>query len=398
MSIAWNSDVDLHIDIAFGDDPFDASPTWTDVAQYAYRVTITRGRPSVSTEYAAGRAQVFFRNDDGRFDPNNSSSPYSPDVVLMVPIRIRATYNVTTYELYRGFVRQWDLQYPAKGKMSNTVAHCTDALELFNYEDLINNTYSEESTDTRIGNVLDDVGFPAGWRNLAGGVADVQVLDLTDTPKNALLHLRECAIAEQGNLFVAADGDVTLYDRTNWQGGSSSNATFGPSNLEYTEVTVDYDDQQLFTQASITRDGGDSQAASDATAVAAYGGRTFTHSGGAMVDDNGALNVAEIVVEKRKTVEPRVTSLELAPADNPSTHWPQALGRDLADAITVIVDPPGGGTDLNQKVHIESIHHDIDVDGAAWLTRWGSHPISAYEEVDFWELNVSNLGTDTNLA
>jgi hypothetical protein len=65
--------------------------------------------------------------------------------------------------------------------------------------------------------------------------------------------------------------------------------------------------------------------------------------------------------------------------------------------VTVTVDPPGGGTDLNQLVTVESISHKVRP--KAWSMRVSCHPLSAFEQLDFWILGTSDdLDTDTVLA
>lgn len=70
---------------------YPATITWTDISEYvdvAQGVTITRGAADELSETQPGTATLTLDNSDGRFTPNNPSSPYYPFVRRNAPIRI----------------------------------------------------------------------------------------------------------------------------------------------------------------------------------------------------------------------------------------------------------------------------------------------------------------------
>ena len=76
MSVAFNSDVTLTIEIGFDSDPLDTSQTFTDVSAYIREFSIDRGRQHDLADYQTGTASVVLDNTDDRFNPLNTSSPY----------------------------------------------------------------------------------------------------------------------------------------------------------------------------------------------------------------------------------------------------------------------------------------------------------------------------------
>jgi hypothetical protein len=65
--------------------------TWTDVSQYVNQISgvnITRGASDELSDTQPASASLTFENQDGRFTPDNSGSPYSPYVRENAPIRI----------------------------------------------------------------------------------------------------------------------------------------------------------------------------------------------------------------------------------------------------------------------------------------------------------------------
>jgi len=103
------------LEVAFTTDP-GATPTWTDISAYLMSFTINRGRQRELDRYAAGRASILLDNTDRRFDPNYSSSPYYPNVVPMRRVRIRATYNAVTYDVFNGYADGWRQTYAPPGQ------------------------------------------------------------------------------------------------------------------------------------------------------------------------------------------------------------------------------------------------------------------------------------------
>lgn len=124
----------ITVEVAFGNDPFDASLTWTDISAFVIgSINISRGRQHELGRIETGTASLTLTSTDDRFNPENTSGPYSPDVKPLVPIRIRATdpNDATVYDLFRGYVRKWPQTWTQGGIMSRVPIECVDALGLF---------------------------------------------------------------------------------------------------------------------------------------------------------------------------------------------------------------------------------------------------------------------------
>ena len=391
--MSWHSDVDLDLDIGFGSGPLAASPTWTDVSTDIRSMTINRGRSSISQSFPAGTMTVTLDNRDGDYDPNNSSSPHSPNLKLGTPVRVQATYNMTTYDLFYGHISRWPLNYPMSGKDAIAVIECTENLGLLRSGRLLAQSYSVELTGTRIGNILDDASWPAGARSIAVGSADCAAITYSGDAGQLIADTVE---AEQGSFFMAKNGDATFLARTQFSGVSPV-ATFDPgTNLDYAEVSVLYDDDELINIAEITAASGAAQSDSDATSITEHGEHAYANTNDSVFDANSAFNVANWLVDKRKEVASRVTGLSIHPQEDPTSLWPEVLDRELQDLITVKVDPPGAGTNLDQDVAIQSIQHSITP--GSWVVSYVCHPVSSLETTSYWVLGTSELDTGTVLA
>lgn len=392
----WVGDVNLDIDIGFGSGPLATSPSWTDVSTDVRALTITRGRSSVHDQFDSGTMVVTVDNRDGDFDPNNTSSPHDPDLKLGTPLRIQATHSVTTYDLGRGHISRWPLDYSVSPKFEATVAlEVTENLAILRTTRLQAQAEVFESVDTRIGNILDAVSWPAADRSLTSTATGVAAVTFTGS---AGIFLDQAVEAEQGYFFIAKNGDATFRPRTLFS-STSSQATFGSGGgeLDYTAIDIlPYDDDLLINLAEITGATGNAQSKIDTTSRTAHGEHAFSSSNASIPNESSAQNVADWIVGKHKDVEVRITGFTIQPQNDPTNLWPEVLDRELLDLVTIKFDPPGGGDALNQLVAIEGIQHSIGP--GFWETTYTCHPASAFETTSYWDLDTSQLDTTTVLA
>lgn len=120
------------VEVAFGlgpyDEPLDAD--WVDITDYVDEVSTSRGRDSELDAYPAGSMRLTLDNTDRRFDPLNTSGPYTGDLVANVPVRLRADIAGTKYPIWRGFVDGWPAEYSEGGFERTMQVECSDALRL----------------------------------------------------------------------------------------------------------------------------------------------------------------------------------------------------------------------------------------------------------------------------
>lgn len=129
----------LDLDVLNGDATLGPAETFTDVSAYVRSVQCRRGRQRSTDTFAAGTANIVLDNRDGRFDPSNTSGPYSAGgvsgVVPMRPIRVSATYAGTEYRLFTGFIDSWSFEYAASLSDATATIACSDGLKLLSATD-----------------------------------------------------------------------------------------------------------------------------------------------------------------------------------------------------------------------------------------------------------------------
>lgn len=390
-------DVDPEVGVGLGSGPFAASPTFTDIRDYLSRITIRRGRSSLLSRFDTASCTIRLDNTDGRFDPANTAGPYYPDLAVRVPAKVVVTQDTVDYTIFYGIIEQIPLAYDDGAYSSWVDMVLVDLSRVLAMWDLTGVTLTTGYSGAQVGEILDEVGWPAGLRSVDAGT--VRVPGRTcDDGESALDAIASIVAAEFGHFFVAADGTATFADRAANFGGATSQATFGPgaSELGYEQIEIAYDDDTLFNAAVAQGDNVDTQTAVDATSIASYGKTTINVSSKSFLGPTYAKNVAEWWPLRHKDVRVRIRGLTLKPQFDESNMWPQALGRELRDVVTVKFTPPSGDA-LNQACSIERIDHDVDASGY-WITRWTLQPLAAAETLDYWIVGTSEMDSDTRIA
>jgi hypothetical protein len=392
-----STNVTVTVRIAFATDPLADVPTWTDVSAYAYELNIKRGRQHELGRIEAGTATVMLKNNTGVFWPGNAAGPYYGYILPGKRINIRATYGVTTYDLFTGFIESWVPQWSGKHENGAVMrVQCSDALKLLATYELNNAGYASETTDVRIGNVLDDIGFPAADRDLDTGQTTLPASGAL-VAENAMNHLRDVQDAEQSIIFIAGDGHVQFHSRHHrLLNEYASAAAFGDDAGEsmYVDLSPSLDDTYIYNDVRMTRSGGTEQAVSDATSQTAYGPRTHAQTGLLLTADTEALAMAQWLLSQYKDPAMRVSGITVWPDKAAADLFPKALGYDIGERITVRLDHAY----VNEDYHIEGVRHDYSR-GGVWKTQWQLG--NADSVTTYWLIGragYSEMGDTTRLA
>jgi hypothetical protein len=370
---------------------------WADVTGYvetiavASRSTRTTG-PLV--RYDASTFTITLNNSDRRFDPSNLTGPYvsggATQVTPMRAARVRATWAGVTYDIARGFADAWGIDYtpPAYSRVTLT---CTDAFKVLANNDraAAGAAGAGENTGARVGRILDSAGWPSADRIIDTGSSTLQATTLDGS---ALTELQMAVDSELGELYVDGAGRVVFRSRAATLTDTRSvtpQAVFGPAVGEHRYVTAapDYDDTQLANKVTAAVVGGAEQTAADAASQAAYLIRTAARTDLILQTDADAASWAGFVLYISKDPELRFSALTINPRVDPADLYPQVLGRELGDRITVRLIPPGGGDPIERDCFIRGIEHTVGP--MQWLTTWTLGSATKYS---FLILDDATLG------
>lgn len=381
---------------AFGEDAFSDNPTWTG-ANVMVSFDISRGRQHELNRIEAGTLRMLLLNTDFRFWANYVPSPYYPNVKPGVRVNIRAIYNSTVYDLFTGYVEEflphW-METPGKGAI--ITCRASDAIKNLSVMELNDAVgYAQELSGTRVGNVLDDLDWPAADRDIDAGQSLVIATGALANTK-AMDHLFNVQSAEYGILFIAGDGTMTFHDRHRRfeEPLLTSQAVFGDDTgeMHYCDVKFSYDDGYIYNDIRRTRLGGTEQVASDATSQSTFGKRTNSLQGMLVVNDPEASAQASYLLNRYKNPSLRVKQIQIYPQSRPGYLFPKVLLYDIGTKITIRLNE----ADVDEDYHIEGITHSMSKDHK-WITTWQLTKAEAM----FWvlgEVGFSELGSTTILG
>lgn len=239
-----------------------------------------------------------------------------------------------------------------------------------------------QTTDQRIGYVLDEIDWPTNLRDLETG--NTTLGPATFKPGDlALGYLRLITSTEDGLLFLTADGKVRFLDRY-WRYldtlATVSQFTFtdaAGSSTGYAEFDLDLDDELLVNVARFTRRDGAEQVASNATSVGIYGEAEKQQSNLLHRTDTEARALAEWTVATQGTPLPRVPKIRVPLHAYSAADQAAVLALDLGHRVTCVRTPQGVGSSITLAFQIDGIRNDIG--GGEW----------------WWEAYVSPVPEDT---
>lgn len=385
----------------FGAGAFGSAGEFVDVSAYVRRGQVTRSSSrfdGITTRPEPGTAEVLLDNRDARFDPTNPAGPYlaagESQIRPLVAWRIRAVDTLgATHNVWRGFADGWELDYPLNGLDATCLLRGTDATKvLANIErpPLETEVGAGEDTGARIGRILDNAGWPAADRDLDVGLTAVQA---TDLGRGSWAEILLTADTEVGSVLIDRTGKVVFRNRNALSldpASADSQATFGdgPGELGYTGLTPAYDDDTLANEVRIGRENSDVEGlAIDAASQSRYLPRSFVRTDLLHTTDAESQDLADYVLAILKDPELRFESIALFPQEDPDAIWPQALGREIGDRITIRRRPPGRADVIEREVLVRGIAHDFDP--ATWTTTFTLQDAS---RIGFFVLDDASLG------
>ena len=345
-----------------------------DVSNLLDSIQTNRGRQISTEQFQTGTASVRILDQNGYFNPQNPASPYYNYLNPMRKITITATYLGTTYSIFAGYITGYNTTTPKfDGDIVYTTVTAVDGFRLFQNAQFfgVTGAVAGETTGTRIGKILDTIGWPSALRDIDTGLTTCQADP--STQRTALAALQTVATTEYGAIYMDTQGRVAFQDRTVTVGSVAGTPTVFADNgtgLKYFDVKWVFDDTQIYNLATITRQGGTVQTASDSASITKFFTHSYNQSGLLMESDAEALNYAQAFVASRKDTTVRVDELTLdLQQDNYATGTVAALTMDFFSPVTVTTTQPNNTT-LSKTEQVFNVSHSITP--SSWKVRFGT--------------------------
>ena len=354
----------------------DAPADVVDVSDIAIRVSIRRGRNRILNSFEAGTATVVLEDENGDWNPQNTSGPYYGKLLPLRKIRIWADYDdgggTDRYYLYSGYITSYDNTFRVGiDEVSSVTLQCVDAFRLFQNVNIttVAGTSAGQDSGARINNLLNLASYPTSQRLIDTGDSTVQA-----DPGTARTLLTACQTVEQtelGGFYIDAEGNAVFLSRTDVSLKADQTPLLFNDNgtdISYQSIDFAYDDTQIFNDITVTRLGGTAQTVTDTTSIETY----FIHSGQRtdllMQTDAEALDQAQMLLNARANALLRIDSIGLNLMDESASNRIVAgLDSELFTLIDVTKTGQASST-FTLELFIQGIQHDITP--TTWNTKF----------------------------
>jgi hypothetical protein len=323
----------------------------------------------------------------------------SPFVASMRP---RKVVQITTagQPVFNGVVDDWDLDYSLNNDHMASVK-ITDGFVFLAGQEIEPHTATAQATGARINAILDraEIAWPPGKRAIDTGSSTLQADAIGGTanaqPVPALPYLQKVEEAEQGALFIGADGALTFRDRGSLQTLTTDTVfTDDGTGIPFTNINAAYGAEELRNRVTVSRLNGGTATAVDAASVTAYGAIDFEIRDSLLADDTQAQSLADAIVARYAEPLLRIDDIEVVLNALTPAQVDQVLALELGALVRVLYTPSGIGDPIDQFVRLDQIEHNITAEQHRVRLSFsqGEPPALVLDSATFGLLDVNTLG------
>ena len=323
------------------------------------QITINRGRNIQQDQYIAGTAVVRVLDPNSYFNPQNTSSPYYGYLVPLRKLRVSATTATSQQFLFSGYTTEYRYTYPQGQEIGYVDIYCADAFRLMQLAQVttVTGATAGEATGTRLGKILDQIGFPASLRTISTGNSLCQA-DPAQS-RTALGALKNVEFSEQGAFYINGAGTAIFKSRNEVVSSISGtpiefNQTTG---IPYKNLVFAFDDKLIINQATVTRYGGSPQFAQNAASIVRYFPHNYTVQDLVIDTDANAANIAKTYVATRAETTIRIDAMTVDLLD-PAVPTNTMIGLDYFTNCKITNVQPDGST-IVKTLQVQGLNWDI---------------------------------------
>jgi len=334
-----------------------------DVSNVVDSIKTNRGRTALSDIFQTGTMSLRIIDQNVDFNPMNPASPYYNVLTPMRKVSITATWEGNTFPIFAGYITSYNTTTPKDvGEIVYTEIQAVDGFRLFQNAQIttVPTTPAGQTSGTRIGKLLDAVGWPTSMRDIDTGQTTVQADP--GTLRTSLGAMQLITSTEYGSLYMDASGNLVFKDRlltSSSVAGTPVDFNDDGTGISYNNALWKLDDTLVFNKATITRTGGTPQVAFNQDSIDKYFLHSYQEQNLLMETDAEALNNAQAFVASRQETSIRCDAVTLdLYTDNYDAGILAALDLDFFDPVTVTTTQPGSST-LTKTLQVFGISHDI---------------------------------------
>lgn len=387
--------------------------TRTEITADVLRLTITRGRARERETMAPGRCQIELWNRTGKYDPDNVSGPYFPnirpnklvEVVAYVatagsPFTIGSSTmgggdafgagGEVAVALFTGRLEGGPLTFEESGLQPKVTWNAIDASKRLNRDrSLTGYGIAGDLTGERVVAVLDGATptWPATERDIAPGTRTVQA-ETGDAGRYD--YMNTVAASEFGAFFISKEGWAIFRDST-WEPDPATPVLgYAGGEYPYSRIVIVDDEAEIFNAVTVTAPSLADQFAEDTGSQVEFGRADLSVS--TILDSTGDMSdIALSLVNAYASPRRRIASLRV---DRVAADWSFFLSKELQDRVTVRHRPIYGGL-FEQLSVIQGIGIEVE-DSENWAVTWNlAPPLSVVSNPNLLTENQSSMETST---
>lgn len=260
-----------------------------------------------------------------------------------------------------------------------------------------NTGWSGDQPGARAARLLDIAAIPAADRSLGNGVCRLGPAVLG---QSVLAQLSGVADSDGGVFYGKGDGTVVYLGREyqiNNALSTTSQATFSDiSGVAYDlPLELPIDDQYLWNQAVVTREGGAAQTVNDLVAQDRDGIRPVTRSGLEYASDDESLAEGHRLL-RRRGPQSCLNNISIRPQRDPVTLYVAALNRQMWDRVTWEHRP--GQFTFSEDLIVQGIAHEFTVGAEpSWTTNLSVSPADPLAPDGYFAIGNAARGLGTGV-
>jgi hypothetical protein len=359
----------------------DGTTQFADITEYVTNVSYTRGRRKTDYQFGAGMMNFTMIDETGILGPYDSTSPYydpanqEPGLAPMRQVRLKRE---NTY-IFTGTVMGYDYEF-AKAGYNTVNVQCADDFYKLAQTQMAALNPSPELSGARINTVLalPEVDYN-GTTDIDPGTVSIghdSAYDV-DAGTNTLAYLQQINQAEQGRLFMAADGELVFQPRIgNTLQAPTVEFTDNGTGTKYTDLAIAFDADDVINRVYIQALDGKTATDTDAASIAKYFTQSLSITNSLLHDQSEIDDLAAYLLEPEPA--PRYTSLTTTYSRLTEAERDDVTALDIGDTISITKDIPNLLTPIESTLSIEGIQGNINVTNGHTITFYTSAAALVY--------------------
>jgi hypothetical protein len=340
-----------------------------DVTEYVEQVDIRRGRSSELEGFEAGTATITLNNNDRRFDPINTSSPYYDTTTNRSGVQPRREVVVLSdgEPIFSGGITDIFIDYNAD--LSTATFSCADDFSILSNTGISTTfTPSVEIAGNRVSTILDlsEVNYPLADRDISVDGKDMGAYQIS-APQTVLPYLQKIAIADNAFLFMSRDGKITYtapsanISSTDVQAEFYDDVNPLPSGgINYTSIRTITDQTFLYNQIVVGTEASTDTVFDNTTSQSAFGISSLDRTSLLLDQESDALTLGAELLNRYAFPVYRFDDMQFVINGMPSVSRQNLNTLELVDSVKVTrTFATGTPLTLEAVYQVERIEHRI---------------------------------------